>query len=333
MNQGNDKKKDLKPIKAFLLRHGHTEQEISQLDAEALTALYEKHTREDAVNFLTFMNKDAFATASTFDEADIGEFKIKVRENVDDTFVLIDIIKEGFNSFTYNDIADILTLSVKNISAHKLQRILRIAYHEFQETLLAEIAEWLKALPIEEYKVIMNHYEKIRGDIPRLKNTINELANEKKRAQILEMAHLKLLIVKDFMPKNIFNDTYKEYLNNTPEKLKLVAEIRQLTGMYSQNYLKNQPYEELEEMKAKLIKSKQEDERDQKIFHQYTQMLDESMYGSDEQEFSDVCIKIITSLNQKQLLMISEYLNSKNPVFLNRFNNLLRDLKKTPKHS
>ena len=102
--------------------------------------------------------------------------------------------------------------------------------------------------------------------------------------------------------------------------------------MYSKNYLKNLPTEELEDMRDKLIEDKKQDERDQKIFTQYTQMLDESMYGSDEQEFSDVCVKIITSLNQKQILMISEYLNAKNPVYVNRFNTLLRDFKKSLKH-
>ncbi len=146
------------------------------------------------------------------------------------------------------------------------------------------------------------------------------------------MARFKLLIVKDFMSKNTFNDVYKEYLNNTPEKLKLVEDILILTGMYSKNYLKNVPMEELEDMKAKLLEHKRQDERDHKIFTQYTQMLDESMYGSNEQEFSDVCVKIITGLNQKQILMISDYLSAKNPVFVNRFNTLLRDFKNSLKN-
>ena len=146
------------------------------------------------------------------------------------------------------------------------------------------------------------------------------------------MARLKLLVVKDFMPKNIFNETYKEYLNNIPEKLNLVAEIRQLTGMYSKNYLKNIPYEELEILKERILEDKRRDERDQKVYAQYIQMLEESMYGSDEQEFSSACIKIITTSNQAQLAMVMDYLSAKNPVFLNRFDSLLRDFKKNLKH-
>lgn len=323
---------DLKPIKAFLLRHGHTNEELAKLDREGIIQLYEKDTRTDTLNFLHYMSEDSFAIASTLDEADIGQFKQKIRDNITDTLLLIDIIKEGFDDFSYSDIADILTLSVKNISTHKLQRILRIAYREFQEILLDKISLKLQELPIEEYKVMMNHYEKIRDNTHRLKDTIQELSDETKREQILNMAHFKLDIVKHFMPKDIFNDTYKEYLNNTPEKLKLVSEVLALTGMHSKNYLKNLPTEELEEMKEKLIEDKKRDERDQKIFSQYTQMLDESMYGSDEQEFSDVCVKIITSCNQKQILMISEYLNAKNPIYVNRFNTLLRDFTKNTKH-
>ena len=328
MNDAND----IKQVKAFLLRQGHTQEELDRLEQDDMIKLYEKDTRENTLNFLHYMSEDEFVVTSTLDEADIGELKLKVCENAKDTLALIDVIKGGFDDFSYADIADILTLSIKNISAHKLQRILRIAYREFQEILLDRIAKHLKELPIEEYKVMMNHYEKIRNDTHRLQNTIQELSDETKKQQILDMAHFKLRIVKNFMSKNIFNDTYKEYLNNTPEKLQLVAEVLSLTGMYSKNYLKNLPTEELEDMRDKLIEDKKQDERDQKIFTQYTQMLDESMYGSDEQEFSDVCVKIITSLNQKQILMISEYLNAKNPVYVNRFNTLLRDFKKSLKH-
>ena len=328
MNDAND----IKQIKAFLLRQGHTQEELDRLEQDDMIKLYEKDTRENTLNFLHYMSEDEFVVASTLDEADIRELKLKICENAKDTLALIDVIKGGFDDFSYTDIADILTLSIKNVSAHKLQRILRIAYREFQEILLDRIAKHLKELPIEEYKVMMNHYEKVRNDTHRLQNTIQELSDETKRQQILDMAHFKLRIVKNFMSKNIFNDTYKEYLNNTPEKLQLVAEVLSLTGMYSKNYLKNLPTEELEDMRDKLIKDKKQDERDQKIFTQYTQMLDESMYGSDEQEFSNVCVKIITSLNQKQILMISEYLNAKNPVYINRFNSLLRDFKKSFKH-
>ncbi|AAP77219.1 hypothetical protein LS66_003845 [Helicobacter sp. MIT 03-1614] len=324
--------RDLKSVKAFLLRHGHTKEEIERLDKESVINLYEKDTRKNTLNFLHYMNEDTFSVISTLDEADIGEFKLKVQENLDNMAILVDIIRDGFNDFSYADIADTLTLNIKNISIHKLQRILRIAYREFQEILLDKIATQLKELPIEEYKTIMNHYESIRGDTARLRSTIQELSDEKKRQQILDMARFKLLIVKDFMSKNTFNDVYKEYLNNTPEKLKLVEDILILTGMYSKNYLKNVPMEELEDMKAKLLEHKRQDERDHKIFTQYTQMLDESMYGSNEQEFSDVCVKIITGLNQKQILMISDYLSAKNPVFVNRFNTLLRDFKNSLKN-
>lgn len=326
-----NKAQDLKQLKAFLLRHQHTQEELDSLTQDEVIALYEREVRENTLQFLSYMNEDDFAVGSVLDEADIGALKLKVRENAKNTLALIDVIKEGFDDFSYSDVADILTLSVKNISALKLQRILRIAYREFQEILLDRIARKLKELPIEEYKVMMNHYEKIRNNTARLKSTIDELNDEKKRQQILDMAHFKLQIVRDFMPKNTFNDTYKEYLNNTPEKLKLVDEVLTITGMYSKNYLKNLPTEELEEIRVKLIEDKKQDERDHKIFTQYTQMLDESMYGSDEQEFSDVCIKIITSLNQRQILMISEYLNAKNPVYVNRFHTLLRDFKKSLK--
>ncbi len=168
--------RDLKSVKAFLLRHGHTKEEIERLDKESVINLYEKDTRKNTLNFLHYMNEDTFSVISTLDEADIGEFKLKVQENLDNMAILVDIIRDGFNDFSYADIADTLTLNIKNISIHKLQRILRIAYREFQEILLDKIATQLKELPIEEYKTIMNHYESIRGDTARLRSTIQELS-------------------------------------------------------------------------------------------------------------------------------------------------------------
>ena len=324
--------RDLKPIKALLLRHGHTQQELEKLDQDAIIALYEKEIRTDTLNYLHYTNKDSFSMISSLDEANIGDFKIKVQENLEDTLLLIQIIKNAFNDFPYSDIADTLTLNIKNISIHKMQRILRIAYHEFQEILLNHISEQLKDLPIEEYKVIMNHYEKNRDNITQLQNTITDLSNEKKRQQIIDMAHLKLLIVKDFMPKTIFNDTYKDYLNNTPEKLKVVSEILALTGMYYKNYLKNIPQDELEELRKKIIQDKQQDERDQKTYTYYVQMLEEAMASTDDQEFTNVCMKICVNLNQKLILMITEYMNARNPIFLARFNSFLHDFKKNPQH-
>ena len=302
-----DDKKDLKPIKAFLMRHGHTEQEISKLDKDGIMQLYEKDTRTETLNFLHYMDKDNYTAISSLDEADIG------------------IIRDAFNDFSYADVADILTLNLKNVSMLKIQRILRIAYREFQENLLDQISMQLKELPIEEYKVIMGYYEKKRNDTMRLQNTITELGNEKKRQQILDMAHLKLLIVKDFMPDE------KDEISQSVET-SLVGEILGLTGMYSKKYLQNIPLEELETMKEKIIANKKQDERDQKTYMHYVQMLDEAMYGTDEQEFSNVCTKICMNLNQKLILMISEYMNAKNPVFLNRFNTIMRDFKKNTKH-
>lgn len=320
---------DLKTLKAFLIRHGHSPESLEGLPPEELNKLYTEEVQTNTIDFFKHINNDETLIVINANDADIGQLTQQIRDNARDTPKLIEIMRKGLEDFPYADIADVLTLNSKSISAHKLQKILRIAFREFQEVLLDRIAEQLKELPKEEYKVMMGHYEKKRDDIARLKNTIQELSIEKKRQQILKMAHFKLQVIQGFLPTYVFNDSYKEYLNNTPEKLRLVDEVLSLTGMHSKKYLKNLPMDELEEMKNRLIEDKLQDERDRKIFAQYTQMLDEAMFGSDEQEFSSVCIKIITGLNQRQILMITEYLNAKNPVFVNRFNTLLRDFRKT----
>ena len=85
--------RDLKPIKALLLRHGHTQQELEKLDQDAIIALYEKEIRTDTLNYLHYTNKDSFSMISSLDEANIGDFKIKVQENLEDTLLLEQLTK------------------------------------------------------------------------------------------------------------------------------------------------------------------------------------------------------------------------------------------------
>lgn len=324
-------KKDTSVQKGFLQRVGHTKEELDSLDEESLIKMYEKEARQTAINFQQYMSEDSFVKLTQMDQADIGVLKEQIKTYAHQTLELIRVLRDGFMDFPYNDVADMLMMSAKNISTHKLQRILRIAFREFQETLLHSIATELKELPIEEYKTVMNHYEQIRSDTQKLKSTIKALSDEVKKEQILNMAHFKLQIIQECMPTAVFNETYEEYLNNKPEKLKLVEEILSLTKMYSKYYLKHTPIEELQTLKEAIIEDRQQDERDKKIFKQYTQMLNESMYGGDDGDFSEVCTKIITNLNQKQILMIQDYMDNKNPIFTARFNTLLHDLKKNPK--
>ena len=73
MNDAND----IKQVKAFLLRQGHTQEEIDRLEQDDIVKLYEKDTRENTLNFLHYMSEDEFVVTSTLDEADIGELKLK----------------------------------------------------------------------------------------------------------------------------------------------------------------------------------------------------------------------------------------------------------------
>lgn len=201
---------DTKILKAFLIRHGHSPESLEDLTPEELNKLYTEEVHANTIDFFKHINNDESLIVINANDADIGQLTQQIRDNARDTPKLIEIMRKGLEDFPYADIADVLTLNSKSISAHKLQRILRIAFREFQEVLLDRIAEQLKELPKEEYKVMMGHYEKKRDDIARLKNTIQELSIEKKRQQILKMAHFKLQVIQGFLPTYVFNDSYKE---------------------------------------------------------------------------------------------------------------------------
>lgn len=42
---------DIKQVKAFLLRQGHTQEELDRLEQDDMIKLYEKDTRENTLNF------------------------------------------------------------------------------------------------------------------------------------------------------------------------------------------------------------------------------------------------------------------------------------------
>ena len=73
MNDAND----IKQIKAFLLRQGHTQEELDRLEQDDMIKLYEKDTRENTLNFLHYMSEDEFVVQAHLMRLILGSLSSK----------------------------------------------------------------------------------------------------------------------------------------------------------------------------------------------------------------------------------------------------------------
>lgn len=313
----------------FLKRHGYDISKLESMETKEIEQAYEEVTKKLVGSYFHLTNDDkSIKTNSTLlDTGELTEFKQKLKESVGNIVNLIECLQDGYRKFDYTELNDLLAIALKEMPMHKMQKISHIAYRSFQEILLSEIANTLKDLPREEFKVLEGFYEKRRNDTQFLYQTIDKLKDPATHQQILTMARAKLMILKDFMPSSLY-DVYRDYYNNTPQKLELISKVMALTGLYSKEYLKEMPIEELEALHQEILKHNEQEEQDRKMFLRYSQAIQESVDNNDDEGFNDVCSRAVTHLTPKQLSMLVEYMNGQNPFFLSKFQAVMQDYKK-----
>lgn len=317
-----------KPTMIMLLeQYGYTKESLDSMDIEDLHEAYTKCVRQFINVFISNENKENLKISSLIDFEHITSYKQKLKSSLNNVSSLIQALLEGYKEFSYQEINDILVAITKNQSAHKIQRISRIAYRQFQEILLSQINDHIKELPVQEFIMLRDYYEKERENLALLNETIHKLIDPSTKQQVFIMARTKLLIIQDFMP-DLMYATYKDYYDNTAEKLELVAKIMTLTGLYTKNYLKSIPLENLQEMHQEMLEYNRQNDQDRKIFLKYSRAIQESIYSNDDDAFNEVCSRAITHLTNKQLTMFTEYMVGQNPFFLSKFESAMNEYKK-----
>ena len=316
-------------LTGFLKRHGYESAKLESMELKELKEAYKELTQKlvGAYFQLTNDEKSIKSNSSLLDTTELTEFKHKLKESAGNIVNLIECLQEGYRKFDYSEVNDLLAIALKDMPMHKMQKISHIAYRSFQEILLSEIANALKDLPKEEFKVLEEFYERRRDDTRFLYETIDKLKDPATRQQILTMARVKLMIVRDFLPSNLY-DVYRDYYNNTPQKLEMIAKVMALTGLYSKHYLKEMPFEELETLYQDIVRHNEQEEYDKKMFLKYSQAIQERVDNNDDEGFHDVCSRAVTHLTSKQLSMLVEDMNGQNPFFLSKFESVMHEYKK-----
>ncbi|WP_394955037.1 hypothetical protein [uncultured Helicobacter sp.] len=314
---------------SFLNRHGYDSAKLESMELKELEEAHKTLTRQLVGSYFRLTNDDKSikTNSALLDTTELTEFKEKLKASAKSVIELIQCLQDGYRRFEYTEVNDLLAIALKDMPMHKMQKISHIAYRSFQEILLSEIANTLKDLPKEEFKVLEEFYEKRRDDTQFLYQTIDKLKDPATHQQILTMARVKLMVVKDFMPSSLY-DVYRDYYNNTPQKLEMINKVMALTGLYSKQYLKEMPLEDLENLYQDIVRHNEQEEHDRKMFLKYSQAIQESVDNNDDEGFNDVCSRAVTHLTPKQLSMLVEYMNGQNPFFLSKFESVMHEYKK-----
>lgn len=315
----------------FLLHHDFEKAQLQIMNSQEIKEQYESVTRKSIYAFMQATMDDngvkGIDTSGIIDVEQVNAYKERLREVIEDSVEIIKVLLEGYEVFSYAEVNDLFESVSRHLPAHRMQKIFRTAYRQYQEILLAKIQESLKELPDEENKMLVEHYEENRENIILLQDTLKKLDDPLTREQLLATSRTKLLIVQLFLP-NILTETYDKYFNNTPQKLELVGKIMSLTGLYTKDQLKVLPIEQLQEIHEEILEHNRQEEEDKKVFLKYSQAISEAMFNNDDDTFSEVCSIAVTHLTTTQLQMLVEYMSNQNPLFTAKFETIMHEYKK-----
>lgn len=315
----------------FLLHHDFEKAQLQIMNSQEIQEQYEAVTRKSVYAFMQATMEDKGAksldTSGLIDVEQVNAYKEKLRESLENSVEIIRVLLEGYEVFTYAEVNDLFESVSRHLPAHKMQKISRAAYRQYQEILLSQIQDSLKELPPEENKMLVEHYEENRENIALLQDVLQKFADPLTREQLLATSRTKLLVVQLYLP-NILTETYDKYFNNTPQKLELVSKIMSLTGLYTKDQLKVLPIEQLQEIHEEILEHNRQEEEDKKVFSKYSQAISEAMFNNDDDTFSEVCSIAVTHLTTTQLQMLVEYMSNQNPLFTSKFENIMREYKK-----
>lgn len=315
----------------FLLHHDFEKAQLQIMNTQEIKEQYEAVTRKSIYAFMHATMEEntvkSLDTSGIIDVEQVNAYKEKLRGVLESPTDIITVLLEGYEVFTYVEVNDLFESVSRHLPAHKMQKISRLAYRQYQEILLSQIREALKELPPEENKMLVEHYEENRENIALLQDTLKKLADPLTRDQLLATSRIKLLTVQLFLP-SILTETYDKYFNNTPQKLELVGKIMSLTKLYTKDHLKALPIEQLQEIHEEILEHNRQEEEDRKVFAKYSQAISESMFNNDDDTFSEVCSIAVTHLTSTQLEMLVEYMANQNPLFVSKFENIMREYKK-----
>lgn len=317
---------NLKMAKVYLKNYGHTDNELDRLDEKELFELYKTQSSKRFFEFRTALEEEVSSISFPHTRVNIKnyqEIKEKIKKNDQDISKIYDIFDEYVYKYTYEDILEIFRSNLPDISSSKIEKMLKVKYREFQEIWLEKIKERLCDLPEEEKLTLISFYEKNTNNIEKLKYVYQNSAQSNYIKVIKNISKMKLEIIKNFIP-SVMEENYKDFFKETPEKIKLINNIIELTPTYSKKFLLELDIEKLEFLENEIIEQNKKEIYDKQLFQEYVKSLEDAMNSPDDNVFEKVCLEAITKLDEAQLQSVVDHMCSKNSFFINKFNVIAR---------
>lgn len=316
-----------------LIHHGHSMNELQNMQSEALKDLFTRETMELIRLFPSYLkeeeeeeeNPSLPSPLSGIAPLSLKEFWQKIKENSKNPDSLYLVLDELVHTHDYQDILELLANHTTDQLYKRLARMVKIKYREYQEWLLDDIQRHYRELPPEELAVQMHEYERQRENIHRLKTVLLTLKNPHRKEQIIHLAKMKNDLLKQYRRDEI-EGYYREFYENSEEKKGIITKIMKVTNAYTAEKLKTMKVEELEEMYAILLETMAQERRERAKLKHFLKLFEESIYQDSEEVFDNLCHHALVELSDEQMRKVVEFMEGMNSLFAQKLKNLLREV-------
>lgn len=185
-----------------LIAHGHSKESIKDLSHEQLQEMFDNETKQRIHSFEQILQQEGIVShddnipKTAMRLTPMKTYWDRITSNKDDASVVYAVLDEMVREYARTDIVDFFAHVSSGSLFKSLEGMLELKWCEYQEVLLDTIEAFYKDLPEEELKEQMEHYVRIRSNVPRLEFVIRNLRRHSK--DLIAMANLKDLITQEF---------------------------------------------------------------------------------------------------------------------------------------
>lgn len=325
---------DRREVISQLVKHGHNKEELEVLSMQDLSKLFKNETKNKILGYMDFVKDDQVDIVNE-DSSDYISREIAGIYNCivgDEIYYskLYDILENIFEEYGLNETIELVLSQVKDRHYRQITRIVEVAFRAYQESLLDRLEELCKHYPAEEKYEQLNLYSKKREDVAFLKRVIKKMEEENSRLQLSKIAQLKFEIIRDYFPDSLY-ENYEDYYENDEEKNEIIERIMELTNAYKRPALKTKKLQVLKHMERVLLEDKEREKEERILIKQFTNKIGDIMNGDDEYAFSAVIKEALDALDERDVKkIVSNFDLASNPIFLQRFNVIVRDYRRAP---
>lgn len=317
---------DINLVKNYLANHGYNFEDLNLMGQEEILGVYRRYNKKIVHQFQSSINGKEVVEKKIEEYGIEDELKEKLLEVGKSVTKLYDVIDKYIQHYHYEDFLKLLKLYLDDMPSSKIEKILEIKHHQFEEMYLSKIGDLLANLMPQERLVLMQFYEKKRDDLFELEEIYQKCRTQNVLEQMKEVASSKLEIIRNFMP-DLMEENYKAYFDETPKKLEMVEKILELSKSYTRRYLKTLTISKLEFLENAIIEQNKKEILEKKLFKKHTKALEKTMVSLDDNEFSNACLNAISELNSEQLQKVIAHMASKYKTFSSKFNSATKSYK------